>query len=1263
MNDNPGCAPGECDGDPVYNTPVKLNPYPSNGGGGGGHEFVTELPANPVPGVEYVVMGDVRDCSSFRGSYVWDSTADCWVSTGGAGGGALDDYTFEKTTTGWVAKKNGKVVFTYNDERITKLITDLAALDGRVTTNTTNIAKNATDIAQNKTDIAQNKTDIAQNKADIKSISDDIYGNYLVNRIAVCDDSPLNITVDETNPKAKVIRFCFDTDAVGDKSDGAYEIKGTLSDYLSSTLLGTTYVNIVNVPDLNPDDIVIGETYLYDHNGTMGKVTAYDPDTGMMTVQTMTTSPGSRPGVYLGSVDVTDDLPETCDEIDALHWTTPAVGDFANVRDNNGKLSQFVIQSMNDCQITWVWDHDINAGDYVVDVYTSGGTLIPKNPDGTVTLPEDKGILKIKLHDGTELTVNPADKSVTLPRYIKGAVLADGTVLNVNNADQIVLPELSKLFGVRVHEATGYVELIPDANGKIDLPRYLRGVKDSDGNLLPLDDDDTVTLPAFPDIPEKFNTYVIQTSLKDISDEIDEIVTIPVGQITAIEKKGNTMLTSDFVADVNPSRDVIYVHGMDGSEITQELIAWFIEADDNDNPTEIKVRVLALPRAGGGSGGATDKEVPEYTRDLHAGDEIKKLELITYGNVLYRAKQDVTLTGNWAVDSQYFEEVNSTPTQIYYTNINTGKEVLVLSGVFSNQQFPSMSVMSTMGIEVASGTIPYNGNQITLDGGANGSTYEVLASVNTGQAASYTNKPNLEYQLWDVTHNANIANAKVYMGNDSYNDNGAMLVHVEVPANEQMVVEFRTRNVYDSVVINRLFSHWTIKQVGVVVDPISYMMKDYDEDNPIGSVISFMGNDAPDHYLPCDGAVYPVGSYPEFESFLINQFGRIDYFGGNAADELWAVPDLRGEFLRGAGENGHSGQGSGGVVGDHQNATTIPHILNYPANSCIQARSLGTGAPTLNNADATNPSNYYGNINYTTKNNVSDSLPASYTTRPTNTSVKYCIKVEGTYKVYIQNLAHSVSGTFEPLIPSDTWAVVKLVATEGDTSLVNSAGVYYAPADGYYSISMNTGFTENDDLISFTWQRRADRIYPAGPVEGNKYNLLTGDSFYRQALSGVVYLKAGDPVTLQMDCTKLPTNYNMTWAITMLNGQDSKADIAYAMMHPNLWAPNVEQNFGDGVYGKRITGTAILPLPANSSVAASVFSSGVKSIINCGGWASRGDNYLYVGMNVGAAFQGYQTSVWLNKNGDAELWLCRSTVASANQTNQCPYDAWCLYTK
>lgn len=172
------------------------------------------------------------------------------------------------------------------------------------------------------------------------------------------------------------------------------------------------------------------------------------------------------------------------------------------------------------------------------------------------------------------------------------------------------------------------------------------------------------------------------------------------------------------------------------------------------------------------------------------------------------------------------------------------------------------------------------------------------------------------------------------------------------------------------------------------------------EDTPIGTVISFLGTTAPRHYLLCDGTVYNIADYQDLADFIAEQFGSVDHFGGDGST-TFAVPDLRGEFLRGAGTNSHANQGSGAAVGVHQDATEHKNMGMNPAskNAWTQTVVDGGGAKFDSSIYTTLP----------TKGTVTASGSLwngangidKYTSRPTNTSVNYCIKYEKTFHLTV----------------------------------------------------------------------------------------------------------------------------------------------------------------------------------------------------------------------------------------------------------------------
>ena len=165
---------------------------------------------------------------------------------------------------------------------------------------------------------------------------------------------------------------------------------------------------------------------------------------------------------------------------------------------------------------------------------------------------------------------------------------------------------------------------------------------------------------------------------------------------------------------------------------------------------------------------------------------------------------------------------------------------------------------------------------------------------------------------------------------------------------------------------------------------------------PTGTVISFMGNNAPDGYLICDGTTYNISEYPKLAELLKTEFGSYNYFGGDGTS-TFAVPDLRGEFLRGTGINSHTNQGSGADVGKHQDATIHDRVgVHQNGSSDFWVGGYGPAGDThaLRNADSLfgkSTGFYFGKYSSNTSSQYVNQ-PTQGTSRPTNTAVLYCIK-------------------------------------------------------------------------------------------------------------------------------------------------------------------------------------------------------------------------------------------------------------------------------
>ena len=159
---------------------------------------------------------------------------------------------------------------------------------------------------------------------------------------------------------------------------------------------------------------------------------------------------------------------------------------------------------------------------------------------------------------------------------------------------------------------------------------------------------------------------------------------------------------------------------------------------------------------------------------------------------------------------------------------------------------------------------------------------------------------------------------------------------------------------------------------------------------PPGSVMAYMGTNAPPGWLMCDGSVVPKILYPALFAVIGTASGN-----GNGSTTTFNLPDLRGVFLRGVngarsdglGDPGDgrttefTGGNSGNAVGSYQADMFAAHnhaqnvFVGYDQNVNIQDQEVGSGdaagtfgrlANTLNTGGSeTRPKNVY--VNYIIK--------------------------------------------------------------------------------------------------------------------------------------------------------------------------------------------------------------------------------------------------------------------------------------------------------
>lgn len=163
---------------------------------------------------------------------------------------------------------------------------------------------------------------------------------------------------------------------------------------------------------------------------------------------------------------------------------------------------------------------------------------------------------------------------------------------------------------------------------------------------------------------------------------------------------------------------------------------------------------------------------------------------------------------------------------------------------------------------------------------------------------------------------------------------------------------------------------------------------------------------APQGWLRCEGQEVNIADYPELATFYASQHGASNYWGGDGVT-TFAVPDLRGEFPRGAGTNSHANQGDGGAVGEHQDGTTFTE--NGASGT---SGNLWNGSGDLVTNRDTRLDNVSGAGAYVKGTAISEINV--FTSRPTNTSGVFFVKatVSGDANAHVYSTEEQVVGTW-----------------------------------------------------------------------------------------------------------------------------------------------------------------------------------------------------------------------------------------------------------
>ena len=209
-------------------------------------------------------------------------------------------------------------------------------------------------------------------------------------------------------------------------------------------------------------------------------------------------------------------------------------------------------------------------------------------------------------------------------------------------------------------------------------------------------------------------------------------------------------------------------------------------------------------------------------------------------------------------------------------------------------------------------------------------------------------------------------------------------------------------------------------------------------DTPIGTIISSgrAYDNPPDGYFFCDGRALSRTTYADLFAAIGTSFGSGD------GSTTFNIPELRGEFLRGAGTNQHSGQGNGAAPGVHQDGTKLP---NYEINVSDGLLVYGRGHTNtpFSNQD-------YGNVQasdllYLDKSSagpIGSNHIVEFTTRPTNTSVNYFIKATNVPVPadFMSAVDDAVEVAMNPTVVSNALTLASGVTSDFDGNTVTKIG-------------------------------------------------------------------------------------------------------------------------------------------------------------------------------------------------------------------------------
>lgn len=1230
-------------------------------------------------------LGACENDRVYTDAPVLPSLPDDCDGCGGGGGGDGHKYTFTSTATGWQVREDGKLIYSYTDKDTNTTYTWQATEEGwLVKDNTGKVIFTYTDKKNKDTTYSFEKKDDCGFKvtdSDGKVVFD--YDNDCAGTTYTYEQTGVDFKV--TDNKTGQVVFTYkgtvdtnttytwedykdgfkvtDSDGVvayvydpnlGKDSDGSYAID-TL---LTTVFKGHTTISTGQIVGFTPANLVVGETLVYDGVGTVGVITKDNGD-GTYQVTTMTTSPGTRQGVRLGSVNTEADLPKTCADAEALGWQTPQLGDFAYVIEGDGTaddvISEYLVTSDTDCNLTWTFSHSFNAGQYQEQssLSMSGMILTGGALPGTFGTPIDpKTLIRGVMRNGILLTPDAQGKVNVIVDDSHVIVNALPTTGIIDHIEYVVIDANQKVTGTWVHDATGwyqtYAAVTQVKAHQVVTALPTTGIEENVEYVV-VDNANKVTGTWVYDptkgwlqtevMDKPAHIVVKDLPTTDIDDEAEYVqvsdLTDPVNTFVAtwIHTDNGWVKTGE---SVKAQKAHIAVTALPTTNINENA-EYLVMTDTTDPDTLIGTWVRV-----NGNWVQTEKVENGYhlVTALPTTDIDDKSHYVVVGDL---AQPDTTFLGEFVYDKTANKWIDlKGSTEITY---NVGRD---------GQELGSVYATLAGGLTPAAGQyVPFvkkSGNmEMDNDGGVK---VKPGKRVEGTVVMQYTDNPagvmaDINYQVvvketGDLIASFNPLSGTGYHGSASqtfqYTNEGDTPTTIAV----KVYIVINNKHTWDT-------NHCTfsVHEIGRVVDPIAYMLNDGNaQEMPVGSLIQTMSNSAPKHYLICDGSEYAIGTYPELEAHFVKEFGAVDHFGGTSGK--WKVPDLRGEFLRMTGTNSHINtitglkEGNGADVGAHQEASVLPQSWS------------GTGANVApinytenmkKSADTLKPFSKVGTNGWGTTNTYGGTAGAQ-TVRPTNTSVNVAIKCESTPRVIVDQGTYKASVKVNMPANVSTFSTAAFIAGSGedDTSMIDYANnAFKIPVDGYYVVGLQfaeIGGSQRSSQLGWSIVRNGVSTYLDW-----SYATLNETALFK--------LKAGDLLSLKhasQDAAKNNVQLNIALVNTVTDHK-----VAEMMLKPNLWTPGVEQSFGDGVYGIRFEGkyTSSTSGVTNLDLGTTTFT---PHILNFGGEYTR-DNYNSFSLPIGTSLDDNQQSTvgWFKNK-----WVFRAYDANSRPM---AYDVWFLYTK